>query len=472
MGSPTKFSSSRRPNPVAEAIARHTDFESASFHTPGHKGRKLLDGTITVSDELWLHDVTELPGLDDLSYPNGILADLQRRAAHLWGASESLISLNGASVGLSAAMLALAEHGSTVLVPRNAHRSIIHGLVLSGLFPIWYEPIWDDDWGIWGPVTATSAERLLARSGNEVAGLVLVSPTYAGALSEIQAIVQLSKSYGIALVVDEAHGGHFLPNSCMPQSAVSYGADVVVQSLHKTLPALTQTGIVHVSEESQINRERLRSALRCLQTSSPSYLLLSSAEQAISCLEGKDGLKRLEKLKFLSDQLLALSSMCPNTSIYQPPTGTDPAHMLVKIKGIEPETMSDFLCKQGVFPEAALGNGVLFMLGLGSNESDIACLQSALFSLQAVSKIDASEECSSHQNTSWWRPPTAVQVLSPRQAFMMPSHTVPIHQAVGRIAADTIAPCPPGIPILVAGQRVPEEILEFASLQNISVIVE
>ena len=173
--------------------------------------------------------------------------------------------------------------------PGNAHRSIIHGLILSGLFPVWYEPFWDAEWGIWGPVLATSAERVLDRCGGELAGMVVVSPTYAGAISNIAAISKHCKGHGIPLVVDEAHGAHSLPDSVMPQSALAAGADIVVHSLHKTLTALTQTGLVHLGKDSSIDLAALRGALNLLQTSSPSYILLSSVEQAFNQLERRKG---------------------------------------------------------------------------------------------------------------------------------------------------------------------------------------
>ncbi len=468
--------SSKHPNKLADAIARHVAFERASFHTPGHKGRSDLAWSPTfhgsADDNWYLRDVTELPGLDDLSDPDGVLADIERRAAALWGASQSMISVNGASAALAASMIALSSQGSTVLVPRNAHRSVVNGLVLSGLFPIWYEPVWDDNWGVWGPVSATCVERLLDRCGSELAGLVVVSPTYAGALSPIEAIAQLCRDNGVPLIVDEAHGSHMIPATVMPATAVTAGADVVVHSLHKTLSALTQTGILHLATESRIESQSLRAALRLLHSSSPSYPLLASIEQAIDLVSCQAGHELLSEMKRLSAEASEMVSSMPSFSQYQAAYGQDAAHILLCHP--DAEGLYRFLCDRGVFPEAILGRGVLFMLGVGSTDADVACLAAALreFESSHAPEAGASASTCSIGEPGAIRPPQAVQILSPRQAMLLPSAAIPVHTAAGKIAAEIVAPCPPGIPVIVPGQRIPAEIVEFASIQKLRVVIE
>lgn len=470
-GSIPKATPTKRFNALSDAIARHVGCENASFHTPGHKGRTPTRSASLLDEYPWQTDLTELPGLDDLSCPQGVLGDLEARAARIWGAAETILSVNGASAALSASILALSSRGSTVLVPRNAHRSIIHGLVLSGLFPLWYEPIWDDEWGLWSSVSAVSVERLLERCGTELAGLVVVSPTYAGALSDLPAIAKVCRNAGVALIADEAHGAHFVPGTAMPPSAVGY-ADVVVHSLHKTLPALTQTGLLHVSEHSAISSDELREALRLLQSSSPSYLLMASVEQALRQIEPPFKADSLAELSRLSIEIKDFVCQHLDFTLYQPATGTDPAHILLGCAGHQPDQLYNFLCERGIFPEAILGQGVLLMLGLGSRTCDIQILTQSLadFVLQ-ISQEPAGQSAFAGPQAPARRTPEPVQILSPRQAFLMPSEVVPVNNSVGRISAATIAPCPPGTPLIVAGQRVPEEILECANLQTLRVVV-
>ncbi len=409
--------------------------------------------------------------MDDLSRPEGVLADLEARAARIWGASESILSVNGASAALAASILALSARGSTVLVPRNAHRSIVHGLVLSGLFPIWYEPVWDDDWGLWSSVSAVSVERLLERSGTELAGLIVVSPTYAGALSDLPAIAQVCRNAGVTLIADEAHGAHFLPESAMPTSAVGH-ADIVVHSLHKTLPALTQTGLLHVSRDSKISGDELRQALRLLQSSSPSYLLMASVEQALRQVEPPYKADTLADLHRLSFEISDFAKANPDFTLYQPAGGVCPAHILLGCTERQPDQLYNFLCERGIFPETMLGQGVLFMLGVGSRSCDVHLLTQTLSDfIQQISKEPAGQSAFAGPQAPARRPAEPIQILSPRQAFLLPSEVVPVNNSVGRISAATIAPCPPGTPLIVAGQRVPEEILECASLQTLRVVV-
>jgi arginine decarboxylase len=433
---------------------------------PGHKGRPPFSQG-ALGSAWWRADLTEMPGLDELGHPTGVLNDLEQRACQIWGAAESIISINGATAGLTAAMLAIASRGSTVLVPRNAHRSVVQGLVLSGLFPLWYEPVWDDEWGIWGPVTATSVQRLLEKSGGETAGLVVVSPTYAGALSEIAGIVDQCRQRNIPLIVDEAHGAHFVPGSIMPPSAVTAGADIVVHSLHKSLTGLTQTGMIHVGHESLVSAESMRASLSLLQSTSPSYILMASIEQALAQVDGSQGRKYLTRLDRQCQRLRG--ELSSRFGVYQPGYGCDPAHVMINIDGVEAQILYDYLCDQGIFPEAVLGNGVLFLLGLGTDDTDIDSLTEALRRFeQQLEPVLANPEPAA----KICRPLESTQVLSPRQVFLLPSQVVPAHQAVGRIAAETIAPCPPGTALVIAGQRVPAGILEATDLQRLRVVVE
>lgn len=461
----------KRLNALNDAILRHAGCEVASFHTPGHKGRIRAGGSSLLGDFPWHADLTELPGLDDLSCPQGVLADLEARAADLWRVPASLISVNGASAGLAASMLSLGRRGTCVAVPRNAHRSVIHGLILSGLFPVWYEPVWDDEFGLWGGLSTTAAERLLDRHGKGLAGLVVVSPTYAGALSEVEGIAELCRDRAVPLVVDEAHGAHFLPGSQMPSTAAGH-ADIVVHSLHKTLPALTQSGLIHIGHHSLISTDEMRQALRLLQSSSPSYLLMASIEQALTELENSgEGVNRLlEWSDCVADAVVRL----PALSLYRPGSGIDPAHILIGCGKGQAEDLYEFLCERGIFPETVLGRGVLFMLGIGTTFADVELLCDTLahFAGDATGDLKPLDSAFSAPRITAVRPPAAEQVLSPRQAFFMPSNVVPAAQAVGMISAETLAPCPPGIPLLVAGQRVPEQILECASLQTIKVVTD
>jgi arginine/lysine/ornithine decarboxylase len=458
--------------PLSTAVTRHCDFELASFHTPGHKGRPVCEGFSQLQDRLLRRDLTELPGLDDLTAPRGVIAQIEDRAARLWGSQAALLSVAGASAGLMATMVALAASDSRrkVLLPRNVHRSVVHGLILSGLMPVWYEPIWDCQWQLWGHVSVQSVENLLKRDDiNECCALLLVSPTYAGAMSDVQSMADRCRRTGIALVVDEAHGAHLLAGMFSPSSAAAY-ADVTVQSLHKTLSGLTQTGLVHVGAGGRVHLDDVRAAMALVSSSSPSYPLMQSIDETVSLMESVRGGNLLKELKRLEEQLIerVLSLGC--FQVYRSHFASDAAHVLIRSSAVSAEMLYQYLQQHRVFPETVYGSGVLLMLGIGSTDADVDVLTEVLKRFRHDVETGSLPAAEAVPTTVPERFSEIEQVLTPRQAFFMPSEMVPIREAIGRIAHECVAPCPPGVPICIPGQRVHQEVMDIESLRDLSVV--
>jgi arginine/lysine/ornithine decarboxylase len=453
------------------SVARHAGFESASFHMPGHKGRVLSSGFARLEQQLTCHDLTELPGLDDLTKPEAAIAQLESRAAALWGADETLVSVGGASAGLVACLIAVAatNQRKKIFVPRNSHRSIVNGLILSGLAPVWYEPVWDSQWSVWGGVSIRTVENLLSsQEAHECAAMVLVSPTYSGALSDVPPIAAACRNAGLTLIVDQAHGAHLLPGCAMPPSAVPH-ADVTVHSLHKTLSGLTQTGLVHVNAASPLPASAVRAGLGLVHSSSPSYPLMISIEETIALLERPQGKEMVAAINRLQHCLLQAAKSLGSFDIYSTHIGTDPAHVLMRSHTGCTDDLEQFLIDRGIFPEALLGSGLLVLLGVGSQMQDVAALTDALTEFdwqwrgQACLRRDRARPAPFSD---------AEQVMTPREAFFMPSEVVPIQEAIGRIAQQCVAPCPPGIPLSVPGQRVHQEVMNVESLRSLRVLLE
>jgi arginine decarboxylase len=453
-----------QPGTLLSALVRHRQIERASFHTPGHKNRKHFDA--------FEFDLTELPGLDQLSHPEGILKSLESRAAHLWSSQESIISVNGASAGLTAALLSLASFGQTVLVPRNAHRSVIQGLVLSGLKPYWYEPDWHEDWQLFGQVTPETLSTALAKNPVGLAGVVVVSPTYAGSISDIRSLSKLCREREIPLIIDEAHGAHLVESS-----ALTCGADIVVHSLHKTLSALTQTGVIHVARNSMIDASLVRANLRLLQSTSPSYSLMLSIEQAISEIEGDEGQAKLAQALDLSKKCRAEIESLNEFTIFSKNTNSncDSLHILLKHQSENIDTLNTFLIEKGIYAETILGYGLLLLLGMGSIAQDIETLIEALGKFKSTAKNlstkSRTDVVTTTQTVSQF---TIETVLPPREASILPSHLIPLSEADGAIAAECIAPCPPGIALCVPGQKITQTVFqllsEHSSLQHVRVL--
>lgn len=423
---------------LSKAITQHWSKETVSFHTPGHKGREKF----VIGAEL---DVTELPGLDDFTYPQGILDKLNKSAADLFGARSSFFSVNGASAALMAAILAHSYLQKKILLPRNCHRSAINALILGGLEPVWYEPLWDEQWGVWTGPDLRDVEKLLLQNLEMLSCVLVHSIEYSGAATSLEGLARLCREKGVTLIVDEAHGTHKLK-----ENALASGADIVVHSLHKTLGALTQTGLLHVGQSYSGDENKLKTSLNMVHTSSPSYVLLSSIEQALGVsteLEQRVAIVR-ELASRLEQSLLELG-----IEVFQggQDKGKDELHLLCRVPQLEPQQLFDDLTRRGIYPETILGQGVLLLLGVGTTADDITATVEVFKELVQTRVLR-------NKSANFPKPEFQEQVLNPRDAWFMESEQVEIERAEGRIASDCIAPCPPGTPVLCPGQRIPRAI--------------
>lgn len=245
------------------------------YHMPGHK-RRSWGG---LPEEIYGIDITEIDGFDNLHQPEGILRDLQREAARLYGAEESFYLVNGSSCGILSAVSCAVPFGGHILMARNCHRSAYHAAYLRKLAVSYVYPPFMDEYDVFDGVEPGQIQEALEQD-EEIGAVLIVSPTYEGRIADVAGIARIVHQRGIPLIVDEAHGAHlglaegFSPNSCQ------LGADLVIHSVHKTLPALTQTALLHVNGD-RIDRERLRRFLRIYQSSSPSYLLMAGIDNAL-----------------------------------------------------------------------------------------------------------------------------------------------------------------------------------------------
>lgn len=466
---------------LTAAVSAHLSNERVSFHTPGHKGRVLetARNSFAGADFKPQYDVTELTGLDDLSAPSGAINRICERASRLWCSQNSILSVNGATAGMLAAILSLSVRGQKLLVPRNAHRSVINALVLSGLTPVWYEPEWNQQWKVYTGVKPDSIKELL-RTETGCAGLVVVSPTYGGAISDISALSAIVHEHSIPLIVDEAHGAHFLADTGMPASAIATGADIVVHSLHKTLGALTQTGTIHIGANSLIDAQSVQVALNLIQSSSPSYPLMLSIESTLDSLSGDRGADLVQVLFKRGQSFRESIARLGAYDVYEAGPGSDrknpssvnPTHILISHHHQPAERLHEALAAQGIFAETILGNGVLLMLGIGTSDEDLDIAVAALQTFDSQYRANArlNHIATNEELTHAEHPARIEQMINPRIAATAPSHLVPISQAENHIAAECIAPCPPGIPLCVPGQKLTKEVLKQITKDRVRIV--
>ena len=264
-----------------EALVKYTESDYYPYHMPGHK-RSEEAGPMA---QYYGIDITEIDGFDNLHHADGILQEVQQRANRLYGSdrTETFYLVNGSTCGVLASIMAVAEKGDEILIARNCHRSVYHAAILQGLNLHYYYPAVLKEYGICDGVRAEEIARLLEAYPN-CRAVVITSPTYEGILSDVSAVAQTVHACDKILIVDEAHGAHLGLDKNGPTGAVAAGADLVIHSLHKTLPAMTQTALLHVQGE-RVNRGRLRRYLTMLQTSSPSYVLMASMDSCIRYME-------------------------------------------------------------------------------------------------------------------------------------------------------------------------------------------
>lgn len=457
----------RQYTPLLSALLALAQPPQAAFYTPGHKRGQ---GILPELRQAWGNvvfrcDLPELPELDHLFAPTGVIATAQALAAQTYGAKRTWFLVNGSTVGLQAAILAVAQPGDQILLPRTVHRSAIAGCILAGVEPIFITPIADPAWDL--PFCLTPAQVQTALTCfPQVKAVLLVSPTYQGVVADVAAIATIAHNHGVPLIVDAAHGPHFGLHPALPPSPLALGADLVVQSTHKVLSALTQASMLHVQGE-RVSCDRIQQALQLLQTSSPSYLLLASLDAARAQMDSA-GWALMAQTLALATQLRRDLTQRPELPVLDSETvnargfGLDLTRLTLNLAplGITGFAADDYLREQHqVVAELPTLSTLTFILSLGNTQMDIQQLWTGLDALVRVlpqESIPPDSEALSTLSQSWYQqqPEVTKLSLSVRDAFFAPTCPVPIGDAVGRISAESICPYPPGIPVILPGQVI------------------
>ncbi len=447
--------------PLLEALINHNKQRQQPWHIPAHKGlgKNWLN---PIEGKTLALDKTELLGLDDLHDPHGVIAAAQREMAGLCGCQQAYFLVNGASVGLQAAILASTKPGDKVLVPRNAHKSIWAGLALAQAEPVWlpvtYDPVWQIPLGI---TEESLAQAIAANPTAKTA--IFVHPTYHGLAGQINNLVNMAKKANITTIVDESHGAHFAFMGDPPPAAFSQPS-IIVQGWHKTMGSLTQSAVLLQNDQTL----PIQAALNMLQSSSPSYLLMASldATRAYWQDEGKElGQKLLVLSQFAEAKLSQIDGLiCLTKKDFPPPVvAKDQTRLLLASQtGTKGWVLAEALAKEGVIAEMADNYIVTMVLSLADSQKSIEALAKSC--QRVVKKLPAGSPIAKQQLQSLpWSLPV-VKIL-PAQTRAYELAAIPINEAAGKIAGGIIAPYPPGIPLLAPGELITPYILEI--LKNI-----
>ena len=449
-----------------------------AFHTPGHKqglgAHALLRELVTEAG--LREEVSLMEGLDDLHEPTGCIEEAQDLAAALYRADAAFFAVNGTTGAIHAMLVAALSPGDAVLVPRNVHRSVFGGLVLADARPVYIEPVVDEALGI-AHGLSTEAVREACRLHPEAKALLLVSPTYYGVASDVRAIAEIVHAAGMALLVDEAHGAHLAFSDDLPESAIAAGADLVAQSTHKLLGAMTQASLL-LLREGRIEKERVQRAMSLLTSTSPNYLLLASldiarlqmAEAGAAHLARAVGLAR--KLRREVNATPGLFSFGEERMGGAGAFALDPLKLTVTVTGLGltgAEAAHILRHEHKIEAELFDAQNVLFLLTYADTEESAGRLLAALRSLAqrrtahgATAAAAAGAVPDGRKAQAVVRLPAAPPVsIPPREAFYRRSVPCRLREAAGRIAAETIAFYPPGIPVICTGEVFTAEVCRY-----------
>ncbi len=448
--------------PIVEALKKAYENPTYQFHIPGHtKGSgSLPEFKKLIGKKALAVDTTdEFDNLGTLHPATGPIKEAQELAAQAFGAKKTFFLLNGSTAGNLALAMGLTKKGQRILTNRNCHRSILTGMIISGAEPLWLVPERFEDWGIWGNVNPERVEEMLKTHG-DVSMVWITNPTYEGVVSDIKSISAICRKYNVPLIVDEAHASLWNFNDHLPTSALKLGADAVVHSLHKTGGSMSQSSMLHISENSMLDVDAVEKALKLLHTTSPSLMLLASLDAARANLESPRGKKQLQRAIANAKYLRSEIDKMEHIHQLKPDFGykTDVTKVFIKADGLSGKRLESILeIDFNIEVESASDAGLLLLSNIGNKRSDMQYLVECL---KKIDRTNYSDICYL-ENKKHMPMLTPIIKMSLRDAYYSAKETIPKSQAIGRISAEVIAECPPGIAVLLPGELITEEHMPY-----------
>lgn len=427
------------------------------FHMPGHKGSDRYSYLTGLGAAM---DITEIDGFDNLHDPSGVLLEGMELLSRVYGSRRSFYLINGSTGGLLAAVRCAVPFGGTVIMARNCHKAVYNAVELVGAKPVYIDPPSDGHFGFCLDLDPCAAASLLDAHPHASA-LIVTSPTYDGVVSDISALSEVCHRRGIPLIVDEAHGAHlgFLDEKA--ESAVRCGADIVIQSFHKTLPSLTQTAVAHIGG-TLIDADRFAAELAVFETSSPSYLLMASLDGCTRLLadEGeRDSLFRRwrQVIEYAEERLCGLTGVHVfqrNTSPSRAIHGYDRSKLAISVDGMDGPGLAALLRRHSIEPEMVAAGYVLLMTGADTKAADVDALAAALEAAGAMGRSHVSVHGIPKLSSG-----ERVMRMTPFEARRCEKERVCLDSLGGdAVSGDYVFAYPPGIPIVVPGEVLTEEV--------------
>ena len=450
--------------PIFDAAMKYAKLRPAYFCVPGHRYENGPGSLLReyAGDNIFKIDITETEITDDLHCPVGAIKEAQELAAELFGADHTFFLVNGSTCGNQAMLLSAAGPHDRVLIDANSHRSVNSGLIMNGAEPVYVMPDYISEWDIPGSISPAEVEKMFELYP-ECRAMLVTSPNYYGVISDIRALAEICHRHNALLLVDEAHGTHCCFSEQLANGALACGADMCVQSLHKTGGALTQSSLLHV-RSSHVDIDRIRKSLTIVQSSSPSYILLNSIDTARRdlALHGKEMVSRAlelaaearERINAIPGLRCAGRELEGKSSVFR----FDETRLVISASQLG---ISGFALKAMLFEdhnvevEMADRNNILAIVSYANSTEDIKMLVSALNSI-AEKHIDGIPL------PGMTKPPDQARfAISPRDAYFAKKKAVSWEEAEGRVCAEMIDISPPGIPLIRPGEIFSADILNY-----------
>ncbi len=452
--------------PLFDALVALAESKKVSFHTPGHKSGKGISTRFRkfVGHKIFTIDLTTLDEVDCLQKPIGVIKEAQELAAEAYGAEHSFFLVNGTTGGNHAMILAACRPGDKIIVARNAHKSVMTGIILSGALPVFFMPEIDEERGIALNVALSGAQKILKKHPDAKA-VFLTSPNYYGVCADLKNIISLFKERGLAVLVDEAHGPHLRFHPRLPMTALEAGADACVQSTHKIIGGMTQSSMLHLNSQ-KIPVRSLTGVLHLIQSTSPSYVLMASLDLARMQM-ATEGNKLLTKAVELAQETRARINDIPGIKCFgeadfaarEGNFSLDVTNLTISVKEL---SITGFQASQilnqefDIQVEMADLYNLLVIVSIGDRRDDVERLVSALKELPAKAQDIRRDQ-------PFWAFPSmeCKASLSPREAYFAPHQFVELKKSAGKVSADIVTIYPPGIPILIPGELIDKQSADY-----------
>ncbi len=440
--------------PIIDSLRKIVDDNIISFHMPGHKKGAIYKmlGYEDILENLYKLDTTEITGTDNLHSPEECIKDSLKRASEVFKSDKTFYLVNGSTCGIEAAIMASVNPKEKIILNRDCHQSAINSCIIGDIDPIYVNPSINKDSNTLSGVSFNNVKRVID-SNLDAKAVFLTYPTYFGDVFDLKSICSYAHEKGMTVIIDEAHGAHLGLSEKLPETALSQGADIVIQSTHKTLPSFTQSSMIHI-KGNRIDINKLTNMLRITESSSPSYLLMASLDIAVDIYE-KNGFDLMDKLLINIDEFKSELYKLKNIKVDESKDYTK-IFLNTKKLGITGHELENIL-RENYNIQVELSNyyGVLLIATIGNTKDEFLKLKDVLFEIDKIYKKEI------HLKSVSYPIKLPKKILSPREAFYINKKNVKIENSIGKISGEYIIPYPPGVSLVSPGEEITREVIDY-----------